>query len=139
MNNKQYNSTRERIARQGTPTQVKKKMKQIAIELGARNITLQDIATQDFNGKSRGFIDMMDATGMTMDDVVMLQAYSKAIIDRDIRAAEFIRDTKGEKPATAVDMTVGEKSAIEKMSDYELLQYKELLEANIEISKRENG
>ena len=131
MNNKQYNSTRERIARQGTPTQVKKKMKQIAQELGARHITLQDIATQDFNGKSRGFIDMMDATGMTMDDVVMLQAYSKAIIDRDIKAAEFIRDTKGEKPATTVDMNVDNKSPIETMSDKELAEYKKLLKDNL--------
>ena len=44
MDNKQYNTIRERIARQGTPTQVKKKMKQIAIELGQRNITLKDIS-----------------------------------------------------------------------------------------------
>lgn len=139
MDNKRYNAIRERIARQGTPTQVKKKMKQIAQELGARHITLQDIAAQDFNGKSRGFIDMMDKTGMTMDDVVILQAYSKAIIDRDIKAAEFLRDTKGEKPATTVDMSVSEKSAIEKMTDEELVAYKELLEANIEINKRENG
>lgn len=136
MDNKRYNTIRERIARQGTPTQVKKKMKQIAIELGQRNITLKDIASTDFGGKSRGFIDMMDKTGMTMDDVVMLQAYSKAIIDRDIKAAEFIRDTKGEKPATTVDMSVGEKSPIEQMSDKELKAYKELLEANVEIAKR---
>lgn len=136
MDNKRYNTIRERIARQGTPTQVKKKMKQIAIELGQRNITLKDIASTDFGGKSRGFIDMMDKTGMTMDDVVMLQAYSKAIIDRDIKAAEFIRDTKGEKPATTVDMSVKDKSPIEQMSDKELKAYKELLEANVEIVKR---
>lgn len=138
MDNKRYNTIRERIARQGTPTQVKKKMKQIAIELGQRNITLKDIASTDFGGKSRGFIDMMDKTGMTMDDVVMLQAYSKAIIDRDIKAAEFIRDTKGEKPATTVDMSVSDKSPIEQMSDEELKAYSELLKANIELSKREN-
>ena len=136
MDNKRYNTIRERIARQGTPTQVKKKMKQIAIELGQRNITLKDIASTDFGGKSRGFIDMMDKTGMTMDDVVMLQAYSKAIIDRDIKAAEFIRDTKGEKPSTTVDMTIGDKSPIEQMSDEELKAYSELLKANIELSKR---
>lgn len=136
MDNKRYNTIRERIARQGTPTQVKKKMKQIAIELGQRNITLKDIASTDFGGKSRGFIDMMDKTGMTMDDVVMLQAYSKAIIDRDIKAAEFIRDTKGEKPATTVDMSVSDKSPIEQMTDEELKAYKALLEANVEIAKR---
>ena len=136
MDNKRYNTTRERIARLGTPTEVKKKMKQIAIELGARQITLQDIATKDFNGKSRGFIDMMDKTGMTMDDVVMLQAYSKAIIDRDIKAAEFIRDTKGEKPSTTVDMSVHDKSPIEQMSDDELKAYSELLKANVELAKR---
>lgn len=136
MDNKRYNTIRERIARQGTPTEVRKKMKQIAIELGQRNITLKDIASTDFGGKSRGFIDMMDKTGMTMDDVVMLQAYSKAIIDRDIKAAEFIRDTKGEKPATTVDMSVNDKSPIEQMSDDELKAYKELLEANVELAKR---
>lgn len=139
MDNKSYNAMRERIARQGTPTQIKKKMKQIALEMGQRGITLKDVASTDFGGKSRGFIDMMDETEMTMDEVVILQAYSKAIIDRDIKAAEFLRDTKGEKPATAVDMTMSEKSSIEKMTDEELLAYKELLEANIEINKRENG
>lgn len=136
MNNKHYNTVRERIARQGTPTQVKKKMKQIALEMGERGITLQDVATKDFGGKSRGFIDMMDKTGMTMDEVVMLQAYSKAIIDRDIKAAEFIRDTKGEKPATTVDMSVSDKSPIEQMSDEELKNFKDLLQVNLELSKR---
>ena len=131
MNNKQYNSQRERIARQGTPTQVKKKMKQIAQELGARHITLQDIATQDFNGKSRGFIDMMEETDMTLDDVVILQQYAKAIINQDTKAAEFIRDTKGEKPATTVDMSVDNKSPIETMTDKELAEYKRLLKDNL--------
>ena len=132
MNNKQYNSQRERIARQGTPTQVKKKMKQIAQELGARHITLQDIATQDFNGKSRGFIDMMEETDMTLDDVVILQQYAKAIINQDTKAAEFIRDTKGEKPATTVDMSVDNKSPIETMTDKELAELKCLLKDNLD-------
>jgi hypothetical protein len=135
MNNKQYNSQRERIARQGTPTTVKKKMKQIAIELGARNITLQNIADQDFGGKSRGFIDMMEETEMTLDDVVILQQYAKAIINQDTKAAEFIRDTKGEKPATTVDMSVDNKSPIEKMDDKELAEYKRLLKDNLKRSK----
>lgn len=135
MNNKQYNSQRERIARQGTPTTVKKKMKQIAIELGARNITLQNIADQDFGGKSRGFIDMMEETEMTLDDVVILQQYAKAIINQDTKAAEFIRDTKGEKPATTVDMSVDNKSPIEKMDDKELAEYKRLLKDNLKNKK----
>lgn len=135
MNNKQYNSTRERIARNGTPTTVKKKMKQIAIELGARNITLQNIADQDFGGKSRGFIDMMEETEMTLDDVVILQQYAKAIINQDTKAAEFIRDTKGEKPATTVDMSVDNKSPIEKMGDKELAEYKRLLKDNLKNKK----
>lgn len=135
MNNKQYNATRERIARNGTPTQVKKKMKQIAIELGARNITLQNIADQDFGGKSRGFIDMMEETEMTLDDVVILQQYAKAIINQDTKAAEFIRDTKGEKPATTVDMSVDNKSPIEKMDDKELAEYKRLLKDNLNKKK----
>lgn len=132
MNNKQYNSQRERIARQGTPTQVKRKMKQIAQELGARHITLQNIADKDFGGKSRGFIDMMEETEMTLDDVVILQQYAKAIINQDTKAAEFIRDTKGEKPATTVDMSVDNKSPIETMTDKELAEYKRLLKDNLD-------
>ena len=58
MDNKRYNSIRERIARQGTPTQVKKKMKQIAIELGQRNITLKDIDELVLNHKDNmGWIE----------------------------------------------------------------------------------
>ena len=80
---------------------------------------------------------MMEETEMTLDDVVILQQYAKAIINQDTKAAEFIRDTKGEKPATTVDMSVDNKSQIEQMSDEELAEYKRLLEANVEIAKKE--
>lgn len=138
MNKKYYNSVMERLNKIGTSKDRRKKFKHIFEELGERRITLKDIAEQDFGGKSRGFIDMVNKTGMTMDEVVGLQAYSKAIIDRDVKAMEFIRDSKGEKPSTTVDMSVGEKSAIEQMSDEEIAALYEVLKVSVELAQRDD-
>ena len=81
---------------------------------------------------------MIKKEKMTMDEVVVLQQYAKAIIQQDTKAAEFIRDSVGEKPSTVVDMNVEEKSALESMTLEELEDYKLLLEANIAINKKEN-
>lgn len=47
------------------------------------------------------------------DDIPLLEAVSFAIFNRamkgDIKAAEFIRDTIGEKPATNINLSLGEK------------------------------
>ncbi len=134
MDNKKYNAMMETINRTGTPTQKRKKYKTIVKEMGARGITLKDINTDDLNGKGRGFLDMMAETGMTMDEVVVLQQYAKAIINQDTKAAEFIRDSVGDKPSSTVNMNVDEKSALESMSLEELEQYKQLLEMNIAIA-----
>lgn len=122
MDNRKYNGQMERNNRIGTSKERRKKYKHIVEELGVRGITLKDIATPDFNGKSRGFIDMLKKESMTMDEVVVLQQYAKAIIQQDTKAAEFLRDSVGEKPSTVVDMSVKEKSAIEQMSTEELQQ-----------------
>ena len=81
---------------------------------------------------------MIKKEKMTMDEVVVLQQYAKAIIQQDTKAAEFIRDSVGEKPSSTVNMNVEEKSALESMTLEELEDYKLLLEANIAINKKEN-
>lgn len=124
---KAYNKRLEQINLQGTKKQRRKRYKQIFQELGARNITLEDIA-HNLGDKEKGFLDMMDETGMTMDEVVGLQAYSKAIIDRDIRAAEFIRDTAGDKPSTQIEVG-GESSGLAQMSLEELKELKAAIES----------
>lgn len=139
MNNKIYNAKMERINRIGTSKDRRKKYKHIVEELGARGITLCDISNENFNGKSRGFIDMLKQEKMTMDEVVVLQQYAKAIINQDTKAAEFIRDSVGEKPSTVVDMSVSEKSAIEQMSTEELNQmYETMKKLKTELEKRED-
>lgn len=124
---KAYNKRLEQINLQGTKKQRRKKYRQIAQEMGMRNITLQDVAN-GLGDKEKGFLDMMDKTGMTMDEAVMLQAYSKAIIDRDIRAAEFIRDTAGDKPSTQIEVN-GEGSGLSQMSLEELKELKAAIES----------
>ena len=124
---KAYNKRMEQINMQGTKKQRRKRYKQIFQELGARNITLEDIA-HNLGDKEKGFLNMMDETGMTMDEVVGLQAYSKAIIDRDIRAAEFIRDTAGDKPSTQIEMS-SESNGLSQMTLEELRELKAAIEA----------
>lgn len=111
----------------GTPKQRRKKYKEIVKEMGARQITLEDISKDDFNGKLPGFLDMMDETGMTMDEAAVLQQYSKAIIDRDTRAVEFLRDTVGEKPSQQLDINSNDESGLSKMSYEELIELRDLL------------
>ena len=95
--------------------------------MGARQITLEDISKDDFNGKLPGFLDMMDETGMTMDEAAVLQQYSKAIIDRDTRAVEFLRDTVGEKPSQQLDINSTDEGGLSKMSYEELIELRDLL------------
>ena len=136
MDNKQYNSLMERLNRIGTSKTRRKKYKHIVEEMGARDIKLDDISADNFNGKSKGFLELIKETKMTMDEAVVLQQYAKAITQQDTKAAEFLRDSVGDKPSTNVNMNVEEKTGIDSMSDEELIQYKELLELNIELSKR---
>lgn len=137
MDNKKYNAMMERLNRIGTSKQRRKKYKHIVEEMGARDITLSDISADNFNGKSKGFLNMLEETKMTMDEAVVLQQYAKAITQQDTKAAEFLRDSVGDKPSTTVNMSVEEKSGIESMTLEELEDYKSLLEANIAINKKE--
>ena len=120
-----YNKKMEQLNLQGTKKARRKKYKAIIEEMGARGITLEDLSN-NLNGKDKGFLDMMGKTGMTMDEALVAQQYAKAIIDKDTRAAEFIRDSVGEKPSQQIDVN-GEVSGLSAMSLDELLELRELL------------
>ena len=123
-NRKVTNAAREKHAILGTKAQKRKKYRQLVKEMGQRNITLKDIALGE---KEKGFLDMIKETELTMDEVLILQQYSKAIVDRDTKAAEFIRDTAGEKPSTQIDLSDND-NGLSKMSLEELRAMKESLE-----------
>lgn len=127
-----YNKKMEKQNLLGTPKQRRKKYKEIVKEMGARQITLDDISKDDMNGKLPGFLDMMDETGMTMDEAAILQQYSKAIIDRDTKAVEFLRDTVGEKPSQQLDINSTDESGLSKMSYEELIELRDLLKSKKE-------
>lgn len=120
-----YNKRMEQLNLNGNKKQRRKKYAHIIKEMGARNITLEDVAN-GLGDKEKGFLDMMDKTGMTMDETVVLQQYAKAIIHQDTRSAEFLRDTAGEKPSTQIDMNVDE-NGLSKMSLEELMELRDLL------------
>ena len=52
--------------------------------------------------------------------MVVLRQYAEAIVNGSTKAAEFLRDTAGEKPATNIDVTDERQSGIRQMSDDEL-------------------
>lgn len=122
-----YNKKRESENLLGTKKQKRKKYKDIIKELGAREITYADIAN-GLGEKEKGFLDMVKNTpGMTMNDVVVLQQYAKAIVSQDTRAAEFLRDTVGEKPSTQLDVNNNSENGLSQMSLDELLELRDLL------------
>lgn len=123
-NRKVTNAAREKKAILGTKTQKRKKYRQLVKEMGQRNITLKDIALGE---KEKGFLEMVKETELTMDEVMILQQYSKAIVDRDTKAAEFLRDTAGEKPSTQIELS-DDDNGLSRMSLEELRAMKESLE-----------
>ena len=53
---------------------------------------------------SAGTMDGMDGKNMTVGQAIALSVLRKAL-DGDIRAAEFIRDTSGQKPSDRVEVS----------------------------------
>lgn len=51
----------------------------------------------------------------------ILSAIKERALDGDIRAAEFLRDTSGEKPKEEVEMNAGIKFAFESIEDWDEL------------------
>jgi t-SNARE complex subunit (syntaxin) len=120
---KKYNKIREANALKANAKTRRKKYKDIIKELGECQITLDDIAN---NRKTDGFLYLLDKNGATFDEMVVLQQYSKAIIDRDTKSAEFLRDSSGQKPSTQVDLN-DNRSGLAQMSIEELEEMRDLL------------
>ena len=105
----------------------KKRFKNIIEELGDCQISLKDIANGD---KTDGFLYLLDKNGATFDEMVVLQQYSKAIIDRDTKSAEFLRDSSGQKPSTTVDLN-DNRSGLSQMSIEELEEMRDLMRKQV--------
>lgn len=78
----------------------KKHWRTIAQEFGERNIKLSDLA--DTKCLPKELAVMLDDDIMTLSDLVILAQYSRAIVDRDTKAATFLRDTAGYQPPKEV-------------------------------------
>lgn len=128
-----YNKKREKLNMLGNKTARRKKYKDIIKEMGARNITLDNISKGE---KIPGMIDLMESTGMTMDEFVVLGQYSKAILDRDTRASEFLRDSAGEKPSNVIDIN-SDDNGLSKMSLEELQAMRAELQQVLELEKKD--
>ena len=121
---KKYNKMREAQALKGDKKARRRKYRDIIKELGECQISLGDIAS---GKKTDGFLYLLDKNGATFDEMVVLQQYSKAIIDRDTKSAEFLRDSVGEKPSTQVDVSGVNDTGLSKMSYDELIEMRDLL------------
>lgn len=129
----QHNAAMERRASAGTSADRKRRYKNIIQDLGTREISLNDLAE---GTKNLGVLDCILSNGGTLDEYVILQQYSKAIVDADTKAAEFLRDTSGQKPTTSVDLATN-NGALSDMTLEELTAFREELEAVKESKKDE--
>lgn len=129
----QHNAAMERRAAMGTSADRKRRYKNIIQDLGTREISLNDLAE---GTKNLGVLDCILSNGGTLDEYVILQQYSKAIVEADTRAAEFLRDTSGQKPTTSVDLATN-NGALSDMTLEELTAFREELEAVKESKKDE--
>lgn len=123
----------EKLNRLGNKAARRKKYKEIIKEMGARNITLDNISHGE---KIPGMIDLMNETNMTMDEFVILGQYSKAILDRDTRASEFLRDSVGEKPSNVIDIN-SEDNGLSKMSLEDLQAMRAELQQVLALEKKD--
>lgn len=96
------------------------KYREIIKEIGSRGITLADICDPD-SPKQRGLLQMMrdPNTPLTYDELLILRQYAEGILEGSTRAAEFIRDTAGERPSNDVNLTT-RTNPISDLSDEEI-------------------
>lgn len=102
-----------------------KKWKNIASELSDREITLEDICNPD-SPKQLGLLELAKSQKMSLGDLTILRQYSEAIVNGSTKAAEFIRDTMGEKPTTQLQIEE-RPSGLKEMSLDELIELRDLL------------
>ena len=88
--------------------------------LGENEIKLTTLLDPEESVKNEVINEMMCNSRLSYDELVVLRQYAEAIVNGSTKAAEFIRDTAGEKPATNIDVTDERQSGIRQMSDDEL-------------------
>lgn len=114
----------ERLNLQRDKKANRKMWKQIIHDLGSRKISIENIA----NGEKMGGIEqVMEENNATLNDLVVLSQYAKAIITQDTRAAEFLRDTGGEKPTNDINVTNNSNDFFADMSIEDLENLKTLV------------
>lgn len=121
-----YATRMENFNLNGNKKALHKKWKDIATELSDRQITLQDICDPD-SPKQLGLLELAKTKSMSLGDLTMLRQYSEAIINGSTKAAEFVRDTLGEKPTTQLEIE-NKTSGLKEMSLEDLMELKSLLE-----------
>ena len=100
---KAYNTRQRNLAMYGNKRESHKKWRRIANELSDRHITLADISDES-SPKQYALMDIAHAEDLSLGELVVLRQYANAIYDGNVKSAEFLRDTLGEKPST--DMNV---------------------------------
>ena len=88
--------------------------------LGENEIKLTTLLDPEESVKNEVINEMMCNSQLSYDELVVLRQYAEAIVNGSTKAAEFLRDTAGEKPATNIDVTDERQSGIRQMSDDEL-------------------
>lgn len=115
---KSYNTRQENLALHGSKKEQHKKWKNIAKELSDRHISLGDISDPS-SPKQYALMDIAKQEHLSLGELTVLRQFAEAIYTGSTRAAEFVRDTMGEKPTNDISLTT-QKSPIEEMSDEDL-------------------
>lgn len=77
-----------------------KSMKKLTEEILARTVKLNEVE------KSAFLTDLRRSEKITLQEAIIYSQISKAIAERDTTAAQFVRDTSGQKPKDEVEHTV---------------------------------
>ena len=80
--------------------------------LGENEIKLTTLLDPEESVKNEVINEMMCNSQLSYDELVVLRQYAEAIVNGSTKAAEFLRDTAGEKPATNIDVTDERQSGI---------------------------
>lgn len=122
---KSYRTLMENINLNGSKKELHRKWGVIVKELSAREISFKDINDPE-SPKQRGLMDLAKSQKMTIGDLVILRQCAEAIEKGNVRSAEFLRDTMGEKPSTQIDIN-DDTSVLSKMSLEELRERREII------------
>lgn len=93
---------RKEIARKGAEATNRKRRERR--DMRETFLAMLDMPLHKGGVTSAGTMDGMDGKNMTVGQAIALSVLRKAL-DGDVRAAEFIRDTSGQKPSDRVEVS----------------------------------